>query len=281
MRRSHTIWYDTRGVIVPEGDIMLDFAIDLAHQAGALLRAGLERERTIESKGYADVVSDIDRASEALIIDAIRRRYPHHSIVAEEGSAVEGVEYTWLIDPLDGTLNYIHGFPFYCVSIAALRSAANELEIGVVYDPFRGELFSARRGQGAFCNGRRLTVSATPVLKAALLTTGFPYDRGENPANNLAEFARVLMQVQDVRRAGSAALDLCYAADGRSDGHWELGLKPWDTAAGALMLLEAGGTLTDWAGQPWLPGNPHLVATNGLIHQELLTILHNGNTVTR
>lgn len=253
---------------------MLDFAIDLAYRAGAVLRAGLERERTVEQKGEADLVTDVDRASEALIVEALRVRYPDHRIIAEEGGAAEGNSgYTWLVDPLDGTTNYAHGFPFYSVSLGLLQN--DDLRLGVVYDPLRNELFAAERGRGAFCNGRRLRVSATGHLRAALLTTGFPYDRSTNPENNLAEFSRMVLRIQGVRRSGSAALDLCYVAAGRTDGHWELGLHPWDVAAGALMIVEAGGQLSDWQGQPWTPWCPYLVASNGLIHAEIVAVLNN------
>lgn len=247
---------------------ILDFAIDLACQAGALLRAGLERSRQVEQKSRANIVTDVDQASEALIVGAIRARYPAHRIVAEEGGGADGGSaYTWLIDPLDGTTNYVHGFPFFCVSLGLLHNDAPLL--GVVFDPVRDELFTAVRGAGARCNGRRLRVSATTTLDAAFLSTGFPYDRFDQPDNNLAEFARLLLLARDVRRAGSAALDLCYVAAGRTDGHWELGLHPWDTAAGALMITEAGGRTSDWQGQPWTPWNPRLIATNGLIQAAL------------
>lgn len=250
---------------------LLDFTADLAIRAGAILRAGIERERTIEAKSYNDVVSDIDKASEQLLVDRIHQQYPQDRILAEEGSNQAGEGRTWLIDPLDGTLNYVHGFPFCSVSIAVLQD--NRPLIGVVYDPFREELFSARQGQGAYCNGRRLHVSQTAELRRALVTTGFPYNRFDNPDNNLAEFSRVLMQVQDVRRAGSAALDLCYAAAGRSDGHWELGLQPWDSAAGALLVCEAGGTVSGWHGEVWDPWSQKILATNGLIHEQLSALL--------
>jgi myo-inositol-1(or 4)-monophosphatase len=251
---------------------MLDFAIQIARQAGAILRYGVEQERQVQSKGYADVVTDIDKASEELLVGAINKRYPDHAIVAEEGSNSDGQsEYTWVIDPLDGTLNYLHGLPIYCVSVGVLR--AGQPFIGVVYDPTRDELYTAERGQGAYLNGRRLRVSATNELQRALLTTGFPYNRFSQNDNNLREFAHILLHVQDVRRPGSAALDLCYAAAGRSDGHWELGLKPWDVAAGALIVHEAGGRLSDWQGNEWQIGTDRLLATNGLIHQEMLGLL--------
>ncbi len=251
---------------------MLDFTVDLAYRAGALLRAGLERQHLTEHKGQADLVTDIDRASEALLFEALHTRFPDHRILAEEGSAAEGNSpYTWLIDPLDGTTNYAHGYPVACVSLGLLYD--DQLHLGVVYDPFRNELFAAEQGQGAFCNGRRLQVSATKTLHAALLSTGFPYDRFTNPDNNIQECGRMLLAIQGIRRSGSAALDLCYVAAGRSDGHWELGLHPWDVAAGALLLREAGGQLSDWQNQPWTPWNPRLVATNGHIHQAVVEIL--------
>lgn len=248
---------------------MLNFAIELALRAGSLLRAGLATERTYESKGYADVVTDIDKASEALIVGAIGARFPDHAIVAEEGGAAVGAgEYQWLIDPLDGTLNYLHGNPVFCVSLGLLRRG--ELHIGVVYDPCRDELFAAERGGGARLNGRPLRVSRTQTLARSLLTTGFPYNRFSNPDNNLREHNHLLLRCQDVRRPGSAALDLCAVAAGRSDAHWELGLSPWDVAAGALIVLEAGGAVTDWRDQPWRPGEARMVASNGAIHDELL-----------
>jgi myo-inositol-1(or 4)-monophosphatase len=251
---------------------MIDFAIDLAHRAGALLRAGQERERSFTLKRQADLVTDVDKASEALIVSAIRARYPDHAIIAEEGAGAESQsEYCWVIDPIDGTLNYYHGLPIFCVSIGLLRGG--ELHLGVVYDPMRDELFAAEAGRGAFCNGRRLHVSDTREIAYSILTTGFPYDRFDRPDNNLAEFGRLLMKAQDIRRPGAAALELCYVAAGRTDAHWELGLAPWDTAAGALIVREAGGMLTDWRGQPWRPGDDHLVASNGHIHAELISYL--------
>lgn len=248
---------------------MLNDMIDLAHRAGALIRAGLERERSFVPKQHADLVTDIDQASEALIVGALRERYPDHVIIAEEGgSGADSGAYTWYIDPLDGTLNYFHGFPFCSVSIAVAHQG--RLLAGVVYDPLRNELFSAERGRGAHLNGRALHPSATAELRQALLTTGFPYDRFTQPDNNLREFAHMLLRVQDIRRPGSAALDLCYVAAGRSDAHWELGLSPWDTAAAALVLSEAGGTITDWDGRPWSLGGPRIVGSNGHIHAQII-----------
>lgn len=251
---------------------MLDWTIDLAYRAGALLRAGVEQERQIEYKSRANVVTDIDRASEQLIVAAIRERFPDHRIVSEEGGGIEqDSRYTWLIDPLDGTNNYAHGFPFFSVSLAILEN--NQPVVGVVYDPMRDELFAAERGSGARCNGRRLQVSSTETLATSLLTTGFPYTRFGAGDNNLAEFTRMLMLAQDIRRPGSAALDLSYVASGRSDGYWELSLSPWDAAAGALILTESGGRLSNWRGDAWDVWGNRIVATNGRIHDELLAAL--------
>ncbi|NTU86309.1 MAG: inositol monophosphatase, partial [Chloroflexales bacterium] len=183
---------------------MLNFAIDLALRAGSVLRAGLAHERSVESKGYADVVTDADKASEALVVGSIRERFPDHAILAEEGGATAGdSEFQWLIDPLDGTLNYLHGNPVFCVSLAVLRRG--ELHLGVVYDPCRDELFAAELGGGARCNGRPLSVSRTQNLARALLTTGFPYNRFSQPDNNLREHNHLLLKCQDIRRPGSAA----------------------------------------------------------------------------
>lgn len=254
---------------------MLDFAIDTARRAGALLLDGMERRRTLELKSPFEVVTDIDRASEELIVTAIAQQFPSHTMVAEEGGgARRDSPYTWLIDPLDGTNNYAHGFPFFSVSLGLLHEQTTIL--GVVYDPLRDELFTAEAGQGAYCNGRRLAVSATPLLSGALISTGFPYDYAFNADNNAREFTALHARVQGIRRAGSAALDLAYVAAGRLDAHWELGLKPWDTGAATLMVSEAGGRLSDWRGRPWGPWDERLIASNGLLHEELIQALDLG-----
>lgn len=251
---------------------MLSFAIETARHAGALLRDGLARRRTVELKSAYEVVTEVDRASEELIVAAIRRTFPDHALLAEEGGGVERASpFLWLIDPLDGTNNYAHGFPFFSVSIALLEN--DTLILGVVFDPLRDELFAAERGAGAWCNEQRLRVSETPTLAASLVSTGFPYDYATTADNNTRQFTRIQARTQGVRRAGSAALDLAYVAAGRLDAHWELRLKPWDTAAGALLVLEAGGRLSDWRGAPWNPWNDRLVASNGHIHDELLAAL--------
>jgi len=252
--------------------MMLSFAIETARRAGALLLAGLERRRSLELKSAYEVVTEVDRESEALIVSAIRHAFPDHAILAEEGGGIERTSpFLWLIDPLDGTNNYAHGFPFFSVSIALMEDG--ELRLGVVFDPLRDELFSAERGAGAWRNDQRLRVSETPALAASLVSTGFPYDFATTTDNNTRQFTRIQARTQGVRRAGSAALDLAYVASGRLDAHWELRLKPWDTAAGALLVLEAGGRLSDWRGQPWNPWNDRLVASNGRIHDELIAAL--------
>ncbi|MDW8214288.1 MAG: inositol monophosphatase family protein [Roseiflexaceae bacterium] len=251
---------------------LLSFAIETARRAGALLLEGLARRRTMELKSAYEVVTEVDRASEDLIVNAIHDAFPDHAILAEEGSGIDRTSpFLWLIDPLDGTNNYAHGFPFFSVSIALMES--NDLILGVVFDPLRDELFYAERGAGSWCNGRRLRVSDTQALAASLVSTGFPYDFATTTDNNAQQFVRIQARTQGVRRAGSAALDLAYVAMGRLDAHWELRLKPWDTAAGALLVLEAGGRLSDWRGAPWDPWNDRLVASNGRIHDELIAAL--------
>lgn len=250
---------------------MLEFAIDVARRAGALLRDGLSRQRSIELKGAFNLVTDIDHASEALIIDAITSAFPEHAILAEESGARLGGGPTWLIDPVDGTNNYAHGLPFFSVSLALWN--AREPVLGVVYDPIADELFSAEAGGGAHCNGRPMRVSRTPALNDALLATGFSYEYATRPDNNLREFDRVNARCRGVRRLGSAALEIAYVAMGRLDAHWELALNPWDTGAAALMVLEAGGRLSSARGDAWHPWIPDLVASNGLIHDELIQVL--------
>jgi myo-inositol-1(or 4)-monophosphatase len=251
---------------------MHDFAIDLARRAGALLRDGLRQQRQIDLKSPFELVTDMDRASEQLIVGAIRAAYPSHAILAEEsGGAIDPAQPTWIIDPLDGTNNYAHGFPFFCVSIGLW--AGQQPLLGAVYDPLRDELFHASAGAGAFCNDRRLQVSPVPSLAASLISTGFPYRYADLAENNLRQFDRIQARCQGVRRAGAAALDISYVAAGRLEAHWELDLKPWDTAAAAVVLLEAGGRITGAQGQPWHPWDEYMIASNGQIHDELMQAL--------
>lgn len=255
---------------------MLDFAIQTAREAGRLLAERFGRKIEISNKSEIDLVTESDLASERLIIDRIKTYYPRHSILAEESGATEGrddaqSDWRWIIDPLDGTTNYAHGYPCFCVSIGLAHQA--RLELGVVYDPIRDEMFAAERGQGASLNGRRIRVSPTMNLSSALLCTGFPYDVRQR--NEFAKhFASFIMHAQGVRRDGAAALDLAYVAAGRFDGFWEEGLKPWDVAAGVLIIEEAGGRVTNYRGEPFDIYSPPIVTSNGLIHEQMMRVLN-------
>lgn len=221
-----------------------------ARLAGRILAERFLGERTIEFKGGIDLVTDADRASEEALLAFIRERHPHHAILAEESGASQGTEgFRWLVDPLDGTTNYSHRVPHFCVSVAV--EGAGGLLAGVVYDPMLDELFSAARGEGATLNGRPLKPSATATLDRALLCTGFPYDVREKPEGPVGLFTRFILRAQGMRRTGSAAMDLAYVAAGRFDGFFEFGLKPWDIAAGALLVQEAGGVISHISGAPF------------------------------
>jgi myo-inositol-1(or 4)-monophosphatase len=215
----------------------------LARQAGEILRLGYAGEHQVEYKGAIDLVTEMDHASEALLLGEIGRQFPGHQIVSEEAGLIPGAAASqWYVDPLDGTVNYAHGIPIFSVSIAYAQDGT--VTLGAVYDPLRDELFSAERGRGAWLNGNRLRVSAATELSRSLLVTGFPYDIRTTAHNNLDHYARFAVLSQGVRRLGSAAIDLCYVAAGRFDGYWELSLRPWDAAAGALIASEAGATVT-------------------------------------
>lgn len=230
-----------------------------ARRAGAILAERFHQERTIEFKGGIDLVTDSDKASEAALLAFIRDRFPDHAVLAEESGAhagtPSGAVVRWVIDPLDGTTNYAHRVPHFCVSVGVEQEGT--LLAGAVFDPIRGELFSAGRGQGATVNGLPLKVSTTTSLGRSLLCTGFPYDVRENPAGPLGLFSRFIRRAQGIRRMGSAALDLAYVAAGRFDGFFEFGLQPWDIAAGALLIQEAGGEVTNIDGSTLTltPGN--------------------------
>jgi len=255
---------------------LLNFAIQTARDAGAILVDRLGRAE-VSNKGDIDLVTEADLAAEALIIERIKSHYPRHAILAEESGATAGVEFIpgtsewkWIVDPLDGTTNYAHGYPCFCVSIALER--AGVIEIAVIYDPTRDELFAGERGQGATLNGRRMRVSAVEDLNNAMLCTGFPYNVRERP-NFARDFAKFTMAAQAVRRDGSAAIDLAYIACGRFDGFWENGLNAWDVAAGVLLIEEAGGRVTDFSGGPLNIYTPKVLASNGLLHDAMMRVL--------
>ena len=255
---------------------MLNFAIQTARDAGSLLAERFGRALRVTNKSELDLVTDSDLASEKLIIDRIKTYHPRHAILAEESGASPSAtpeaqsEWRWIIDPLDGTTNYAHGYPCFCVSIGLEHNG--RMELGVIYDPMRGELFTAERGEGASLNGRGIHVSAINSLSAALLCTGFPYDVRER-SEFARHFANFIMNAQGVRRDGAAALDLAYVACGRFDGFWEEGLKPWDVAAGSLMVEEAGGRVSKYDGGPLSIYTPPILASNGLVHEQMMRVL--------
>jgi myo-inositol-1(or 4)-monophosphatase len=264
-----------------EADALLDLAVRLAREAGDIQRERYESELSIDTKSTSvDLVTDVDRACERAIVEGIRRERPRDAILAEEGSArAGGSGLRWVVDPLDGTTNYAHGYPCFCVSIGIEREG--HPQIGVVYNPLSRELYHAVRGGGAFRDGRRIRVSSEPDLSKALLATGFPYDRRENPAPNLRHFEAFLRTARGLRRDGSAALDFAAVACGRLDGYWELGLRPWDVSAGGLLVEEAGGRLSDALGRPGPWDGTSVVASNGLLHEAMLAVLAGGGPTPR
>lgn len=252
-------------------------AIRAAKKAGQVLQRRLGRTQRVDYKGAVNLVTEMDFRSERIIVSEVRKHYPGHAFLAEEKVQKRtGSPYRWIIDPLDGTTNYAHGFPVYCVSIAL--EYGGEIILGVVYDPSREELFVAQKGKGARLNGRRLTVSKTSRLSKSLLATGFPYDLRESPVNNFDHFRNFALRTHAVRRCGSAALDLCNVAAGRLDGFWEMKLGAWDLAAGSLMVIEAGGKITDFDGRPLGLDGRQVLASNGRIHGEMMKILRMGKT---
>lgn len=257
-------------------DALLTIAIDAARKAGAILIECSHSGFRIEHKQLLNLVTNADHQAEQRIIDVIHAAFPSHPVLAEERGLTEHApsRYKWVIDPLDGTTNFAHGFPAYCVSIGVECDGRGI--IGVVYDPTRDDLFTAQIGHGAYRNGVPISVSSTHHLDRALLVTGFSYDIRESPNNNLDHFVRFALKVQGLRRTGTAALDLCYVAAGRFDGFWEVTLNPWDMAAGAVILCEAGGKLTDFRGAAHSIYRRELVASNGLIHQAMLDLLQEG-----
>lgn len=250
----------------------LDIAEEAARQAGRLLLDQRGSRLNIEKKGKVDLVTDADRRSEDMIRKIITGKFPYHRFIAEEGTESKGKsEYRWLVDPLDGTTNYAHGFPVWCVSIALLRG--DDIITGCIYNPNLDECFTSEAETGAYLNGKRISVSDKEKLDDALLATGFPYDIRETDDDNLREFTAFYKRAQAVRRAGAAALDLAHVACGRFDGFWEFKLAPWDIAAGVLMVTEAGGKATSYCGDRYDIYKGELLASNGLIHERMADIL--------
>jgi myo-inositol-1(or 4)-monophosphatase len=257
---------------VMQRDNLLDLAISAVKESGRIQKEWLGKDKKVELKGEINLVTEVDRICEGRIIEIIKKAFPEHNILTEETPMPEGSSpYRWIIDPLDGTTNYAHGYPFFCTSIAL--ELEGEIVLGAIYDFLLDELFTAQQGKGAFLNGERIFVSTTERLTEALLCTGFPYDLRESPVNNLDHFNHFIMEARAVRRDGSAALDLCYVAAGRFDGFWELKLNPWDVAAGKLIVEEAGGVVTDFEGGPLDIYGQEILATNGRIHEEMIGVL--------
>jgi len=241
-------------------------------EAGLYLRANLGRVVEASYKGAVDLVTPFDLGAQEILVGRLSAAFPAHGFLAEEGLARAGTsDCRWVIDPLDGTTNFAHGFPVF--SVSAALECAGRLALGFVYDPMREEMFRAEAGRGAALNGAPIRVSGVADLGRSLLATGFPYDVRQSPVNNLDHWGRFIVRAQAIRRCGSAALDLCYVACGRFDGFWELKLKPWDMAAGALIVGEAGGRVTDDSGRPFALDAPGIVATNGRLHGAILEVL--------
>ena len=248
---------------------MLNIAVRAARNAGDLIQRSSENisQLTINKKSKNDFVSEVDRMAEQEIIQIIKQAYPDHGIIAEESGEQKGNDFTWIIDPLDGTTNYLHGYPQYAVSIALKKG--NKIELGVVYDPLKDELFTATRGGGAMLNNRRIRVSKQIDLSTALLGTGFPFKYPQHLDAYIGMFKTLTPATAGIRRAGSAAIDLAYLATGRLDGFWEIGLKEWDMAAGVLLIQEAGGVITDFSFKDQYLRSGNIIAGNPKMHQAI------------
>ncbi len=255
-----------------EGQRYLDIAIAAAKEAGGIQKRHVGHFHRVDYKGDINPVSEVDKLCERAMRQIILDAFPDHDLLTEESSFNgKGSPWKWIIDPIDGTTNYIHGFPFYCVSVGL--EIEGKMELGVVYDPLLGELFHAKREKGAYLNGNRISVSRVRNLDRSLLGTGFPYDVREHADFYLRYFRQFITRSFAIRRPGSAALDLCYVAAGRFDGFWELKLHAWDVAAGSLMITEAGGKVTDFQGRPFSIYSEEILASNGLIHEEMLQVI--------
>jgi len=259
-------------VTAPDPTSLRDSAAELASLAGVVLREGYGRLHHPERKGRIDLVTEYDRRSERVLLEGIRRRFPDHAVLAEEsGEHARDSRVRWVVDPLDGTTNFAHNYPFFCVSVGV--EVDGVLAAAAVFDPVREEMFTAAAGAGADLNGRPLRVSDIERLEDALLVTGFPYDVREHPERSLPSFQAFLMRAQGIRRDGSAALNLCYLATGRFDGFWEGHLSPWDMAAGVLIVREAGGRVTNYAGGTFVLDGRQILASNGRLHEEMQSVL--------
>jgi len=260
---------------------MKDFkecAIEIAREAGIFLKNKLNSVHTIDYKGEINLVTEVDKISEEIITSKITTLFPDHDILAEEFTDIDsGSDFRWIIDPLDGTTNYAHGYPFFCVSIALEK--LDTMIVGIIYDPMLDEMFVAEKGKGAFLNDREIHVSNTRGIIKSLLATGFPYDIQKDSQNNLNYFNEMILKAQAIRRAGSAALDLAYVAAGRFDGFWELKLNPWDIAAGWLLVEEAGGIVTDMGGNDYYLESSSILASNGRIHREMMAVLESASSI--
>jgi len=250
----------------------LDTACEVAKSTGNLIMRNRDKIKDVSFKGEINLVTDVDRKAEEHIISILRKRFPKHNFLAEErGGVMNGFLYRWIIDPIDGTTNFAHGFPFYSVSIALEYNS--DIILGVVYDPVRREIFVAEKGKGAFLNNKSISVSDTTSLKESMVATGFAYDFKKAYDSNIENFVNFLSKSQAVRRAGSAAIDLCYVACGRFDGFWECDLHPWDTAAGWLIVKEAKGRVTKFNGDKYSCFDKEILASNGKIHNEMMELL--------
>jgi myo-inositol-1(or 4)-monophosphatase len=249
----------------------MEVAVRAAREAGAIIRRDFGRPSGVAFKARMNPVTETDLAAERAVVSVLAREFPSHDILTEESAqAPRRSEYLWVIDPMDGTVNFTHNYPCVCSSVGLMRG--NEIIAGAVFDPIHDELFAAGKGDGATLNGSPLRVSSVPSLEGSLLCTGFPYRLMENPGDTFRVFERISLLVQGVRRDGSAALDICYVAAGRFEGFWERELRPWDTAAGVLILREAGGRATGFSGKEFDPFMPEIACTNSLVHEEMLGV---------
>jgi len=253
----------------------LEFAIQLAFESGRIQKKYFQKTLSIMHKGEINLVTNVDLECESRILELVREDFPDDEVISEEKTNVyEAGRNRWIVDPLDGTTNYAHGYPFFCTSIA--YEVDGEIIVGVVYNPIMDELFLARKGEGSFFNGEKLGVSTIKEMKQALLVTGFPYDVATNPKNNLNHWSAFMTRAQALRRDGSAGLNLSYVAAGRFDAFWEVKLSPWDMAAGALIVREAGGIVTSLSGGAFSLYEGGVLASNGLLHKQMLDVIREG-----